>query len=81
MTDLHEAPQERGTERSSARSRGHRHNLMMIACCIPMLLIAIVLVLTGIASSSFLLFAVMCPLMMALMMRGMGGMGHDGHHT
>jgi hypothetical protein len=45
---------------------------MMIACCIPMLVIAIVLVATGVVSASFLIFALACTAMMALMMRGMG---------
>lgn len=52
------------------------HGLMMIACCIPMLVIATVLVVTGVASVGFLIFAVACTAMMALMMRGMhGGQG------
>jgi len=49
------------------------HGLMMIACCIPMLVIAGILVVTGVASVGFLLFAVACTAMMALMMRGMHG--------
>ncbi len=48
------------------------HGWMMIACCIPMLVIAGVLVATGFASPGFLVIAVGCTLMMALMMRGMG---------
>ena len=58
---------------------GHSgHGWMMIACCIPMLVIAGVLVATGAASPGFLVVAVGCTLMMALMMRGMGhGGGHD----
>ena len=55
------------------------HGLMMIACCIPMLVIAGVLVATGVASPAFLMFAVACTLMMALMMRGMGHGGGDEH--
>lgn len=47
---------------------------MMIACCIPMLVIAIALVATGVASPGFLVAAVACTAMMALMMRGMS---HD----
>lgn len=54
-----------------AEGRG-RHGWMMIACCIPMLAIAGVLVATGVISVGFLLFAVGCTAMMALMMRGMG---------
>ena len=48
------------------------HGWMMIACCVPMLAIAGVLVATGVLSSGFLLLAVGCTAMMALMMRGMG---------
>lgn len=49
----------------------------MIACCIPMLVIAVVLVVTGLASPAFLAAAFSCTLMMALMM---GGMSHgDGN--
>lgn len=55
------------------QSGGKAHGLMMIACCIPMLAIAVALVVTGVASVSFLFFAVLCTLMMAMMM---GGMGH-----
>ena len=49
----------------------------MIACCIPMLLIAVLLVVTGVASPGLLGTAVVCTVMMALMMRGMGSGGHD----
>ncbi|MFD8495803.1 hypothetical protein [Amycolatopsis sp. NPDC059657] len=48
------------------------HGWLMIACCIPMLVIAIVLVATGVVNSGFLVAAVVCTVMMALMMRGMG---------
>lgn len=55
-----------------------RHSWMMIACCIPMLVIAVLLVATGVASTSFLFAAVACTAMMAMMMRGMsGGRGHS----
>ena len=61
---------------------GHRsghggHGWMMIACCIPMLAIAVILVATGAVSPAFLAAAVGCTLMMALMMRGMGHGGGD----
>jgi hypothetical protein len=60
-------------------SGGHGgHGWMMIACCIPMLVIAVILVATGTASPSFLVIAVGCTLMMAMMMRGMGHDGGDG---
>jgi len=48
------------------------HSWMMIACCIPMLAIAGILVATGVLSAGFLFLAVGCTAMMALMMRGMG---------
>ena len=59
---------------------GGRHGWMMIACCIPMLAIAILLVATGVVGASFIFVAVACTAMMALMMRGMnhGGMNHGG---
>ena len=66
--------QPRGPERGKAPHRGG-HGLMMIACCIPMLVIAGILVATGVASPAFLVIAVGCTLMMAMMM---GGMGHGG---
>ncbi len=59
---------------------GHRnHGWMMIACCIPMLAIAGILVATGVLSAGFLLVAIGCTAMMALMMRGSEhGRGADG---
>ena len=55
---------------------GHSgHGLMMILCCVPLLVLAIVLVATGIAGSGFVLAAVTCLAMMALMMRMMAGGG------
>ncbi len=47
------------------------HGWLMIVCCLPMLLIAGVLVATGLASSSLLLAALLCAVVMALTMRGM----------
>ncbi len=47
------------------------HGWMMIACCVPMLVIAIALVAAGAISVSWLFAALMCTAMMALMMRGM----------
>lgn len=58
---------------------GHgNHSWMMIACCIPMLVIAGALVVTGAASPGFLAIAVGCTAMMALMMWGMGSDRDDG---
>lgn len=58
--------------RHDAMPSSHKsHRLMMIACCIPMFVIAIALVATGVASASFLIVAVACTLMMTLMMGSM----------
>jgi Flp pilus assembly protein TadB len=57
-------------EGHAAGGRGG-HGWMMIACCIPVLVIAVVLAATGAASVGFLLVALMCTAMMAMMMRGM----------
>ena len=65
--DLHEG---------GARAPRGGHGWMMIACCIPMLVIALVLVATGVASAGFLIGALACTAMMALMMGGMRG-GRD----
>lgn len=52
--------------------RGHGgHGWLMIACCVPMLVIAVALVVTGVAGQGFIVAAVGCTVMMALMMRGM----------
>jgi len=54
------------------------HSWMMIACCIPMLIIAIALVATNVVNVGFLFLALMCTAMMFMMMRGMGsGGGHS----
>ena len=52
------------------------HHWMMLACCIPMLLIVIALVVTGVVSASAILYALACVAMMAVMMAGMGR-GHS----
>ena len=53
---------------------GHKgHGWMMIACCAPMLIIAVALFATGVAGVGFLIVAVVCTVMMAAMM---GGMNH-----
>ena len=62
-------------ETGEPKSKHGGHSWMMIACCIPMLVIAIALVATGVAGVGFIFVAVMCTLMMALMMRGMHGGG------
>ena len=68
----------------AGRGHGGRHGghgWLMIACCIPMIGIAVALVATGIASPGFLVVALACTGMMALMMVGMnrgGGASQDG---
>ncbi|MBC7596386.1 MAG: hypothetical protein H7288_21075 [Kineosporiaceae bacterium] len=52
------------------------HRLMMIACCVPMLIIVGVLVATGVAGSGFIIYAVACTAMMAMMMFMMPGDRH-----
>ena len=59
-------------QQEKADHRGHGR-WMMIACCIPMLVIAVVLVATGVVGVGFIFAAAMCTVMMALMM---GGMSH-----
>lgn len=61
-----------------AQHQGHGgHGLMMIACCIPMLVIAVALVATGVVNAGFLVFAVVCTALMVMMMRSMSGAGAD----
>jgi len=62
-------------ETGEPKSKHGGHSWMMIACCVPMLVIAVALVATGVAGVGFIFAAVMCTLMMALMMRGMHGGG------
>ena len=48
-----------------------KHSWMMVACCAPMLVLAIALVAMGVVSVGFLFLAVGCTAMMAMMMGGM----------
>ena len=58
----------------SSQRGGHAgHGWMMMICCIPMLVIAIVLVATGVAGPGFIFAAIMCTAMMAMMMSMMSG--------
>ncbi|HEY0951899.1 hypothetical protein [Nocardioides sp.] len=52
------------------------HRLMMLACCVPMLVVAGVLVATGVVGSGALVSALLCAAMMAAMMFLMPGHGH-----
>lgn len=59
-------------------SRGGHGRWMMIACCVPMLGIAVLIAASG-AGFGFLVVAIGCTLMMALMVGSMsGGGGKDG---
>ncbi len=67
---------EHGSMDHDSMKPGHRgHSWMMMACCVPMLVIAIALVATHTVSVGFLFVALACTAMMAMMMRGMKGMG------
>lgn len=72
-SDLRQEAPARGEGRSHSH---HGHGLMMLVCCIPMLIIAGVLVLAGIAGPQVILIALVCTAMMAAMMLAMPG----GHH-
>jgi hypothetical protein len=51
---------------------------MMMICCVPMIIIAVALVATGVAGSGAIVAALLCTAMMADMMFAMPG-GHGGH--
>ena len=75
MTNLNQRPPD--ASKHAHAHAGHRsHNFMMIACCFPMLIIAVVLVATSVVSAGFLVYALVCLGMMFMMMRMMdrGGM-------
>ena len=72
IDDRQGAPARRESHGLAREAKHGHHSWMMIACCIPMLVIAVVLVATGVVSAGFLVIAVGCTAMMALMMRGMG---------
>ena len=73
MTSLHQ--HEPSTDEPDQQSKHGGHGKWaMIACCIPMLAIAVAIALSG-AGFGFLLIALMCTAMMAMMMGGMSGRG------
>lgn len=69
-------PRQVGDPDTPARHRGH--GWMMIACCIPVIVIFGALWLAGVIPASFLLVALACTAMMALMMVGMSYGGDQG---
>lgn len=50
---------------------GHGHRWMMIACCVPMVLVVVGLLISGVAGPGALVFAGVCLGMMWLMMKAM----------
>jgi hypothetical protein len=68
------APGEGPTAHAGHETHGAHsgHSWMMMACCVPMLLIVVVLVATGVASAGLFLWAALCIGMMAMMMKMMG---------
>ena len=66
-----------GHEREHDHGESHAgHRLLMLACCVPMLVIVGVLLATGAASGGAIGFALLCLAMMAAMMFIMPS-GHD----
>lgn len=56
---------------------GGHSSWMMLACCVPMVLVAVALVATGAVSAGFLVWAGLCVGAMFLMMRAMDASPHD----
>jgi len=74
MSQLQSHTQHRGI----AGTRHGGHHWMMLACCIPMLLVAVALVLMGVANAGAIVYALVCVAVMAVMTVGMGdGSGHN----
>ena len=70
----HDHPAALGNPHRGQSHEGHGgHRWMMIACCIPMLLVVGALVITGVAGTGAIIYAVVCLAMMWLMMRAMPG--------
>ena len=67
------AAHDHGAERGGSR---WGHHLMMLVCCIPMLLIVGALVVTGVAGTGAIVYALICTAMMAAMMLFMPGHKH-----
>jgi hypothetical protein len=77
MSTPHDSRKPAGEPAQRPGKGGRGHGWMMIACCIPMVAIAVILVATGTVSVSFLIAALACTVMMAMMMHRMnhGGNG------
>lgn len=71
-------PEETVARRATPRT-GHAHgghSWLMLLCCIPMVAIVVLLIVSGTTGSGALLWALGCVAMMAVMMFMMPG-GHD----
>jgi hypothetical protein len=71
MTTREPRNQTRDPHKPGKTPRSGGPDWLMIACCVPMLAVAAILFATGVLSGGFLIAAVACTVMMAIMMRGM----------
>lgn len=76
-TQTHHTGHGQDTDRAGHGGHGG-HGLMMMICCIPMLVIAGLLVATGVAGSGIIVTALLCTAIMAAMMFARPG-GRGGH--
>ncbi len=60
-------PEPDRAEPRAGRGAHAGHGRMMMICCIPMLVIAVALVATGVASGRIVFSAIACTVMMAMM--------------
>ncbi|CCH75130.1 conserved hypothetical protein [Nostocoides australiense Ben110] len=78
--DPHDLPVTESTQPEHQPGVGHQHGghrLIMMICCVPMVAIAVLLLVTGVAGSGIIVSALLCVAMMAAMMFAMpGGHGH-----
>ena len=75
--DLEQAPGVDSQIDSEPRHHGGwGHSLMMLACCVPLVLVVVGLVLSGAAGSGAVLYALLCTAMMAAMVFMMPGHRH-----
>ena len=66
-------PGHHDSEHDSGTSGHSGHRWMMIACCIPMLVVVAALVISGVAGTGAILVALGCLAMMWVMMKAMPG--------
>lgn len=75
--DVHSHDSHDSASHDEAPSARRGHGWMMLVCCIPVVAIAVALAIVGVLSVGFLVFAIACTSMMALMMVGMSRDGHE----